>query len=190
MRITPEELHVQDSDYYEELYVKSGRLDKYARMSGRFGTEESFFTTAADEHHRIRRSAINPFFSRKRIIDFQPVIRAKLDKLCHKIAQYNVSGRELHLHEAWTAYAGDVVTEFTFARSYDHLDVPDFAETFNKPMHAACESSTMTLQFPWLWPLMNSLPEWLVMKLQPEFYLHIRVQRVSLVWPYLCSRSA
>ncbi len=170
-------MHVEDPDYFEELYVKSGRLDKYSRFSARFGTEESFFTTPSDEHHRLRRAAINPFFSKKRIIDFQPIIRAKLEKLCQKIAQYNVTNRELHLHEAWTAYAGDVVTEFTFARSYDHLDVPDFAETFNKPMHAACESSTMTLQFPWLWPLMNSLPEWLVMKLQPEFYLHIRIQR-------------
>ena len=45
IRITPDELHILDSDYYEQLYANSGRLDKYEWMSGRFGTAESFFNS-------------------------------------------------------------------------------------------------------------------------------------------------
>jgi hypothetical protein len=71
------------------------------------------------------------------------------------------------------------VTDFCFAKSYDHLDSPDFEVTFHEAMHAACETSTVTMQFPFLWPLMNSLPDWLVLKLEPTFYLHIQVQQVS-----------
>ena len=64
-------------------------------------------------------------------MEFQPVIREKLDKLCRKIAQFN--GREFQLHKAWTAWVGDVIAEYSFARSYDHLDIPDFTETVRTP---------------------------------------------------------
>jgi cytochrome P450 len=103
VRITPDELHVQDPDFFEELYVKSGKLDKYIPFSARFGTDQSLFTTASHDHHRLRRGAINPFFSKKKISDFQPVIQGHLDKLCRKIAQYANTERVLPLHRAFTA---------------------------------------------------------------------------------------
>jgi hypothetical protein len=78
--ITPEEIHVQDADFFEELYVRSGKLDKYVPFSNHFGTDQSLFTTASHDHHRLRRGAINPFFSKKKIVDFQPVIQGHLDK--------------------------------------------------------------------------------------------------------------
>lgn len=40
VRITPDGLHVEDSDYSEELYSRSGRLDKYEWMVGRFGKQD------------------------------------------------------------------------------------------------------------------------------------------------------
>ena len=181
IRITPEELHIQDSEYFEQFYVKSGRMDKYQWMSGRFGTEEAFFMTAPDDLHRLRRAALNPFFSKKRITEFQPVIRKKIAKLCQKIMQFHEKGSEFHWHKAMTAYAGDVISEYSYARSYDHLDSPGFSETYYEPMHAACEAGALTLQFPWLWWLMNSLPDVVVLKLQPLLYLLIKLQRVSAI---------
>jgi cytochrome P450 len=178
VRVTPNELHVLDSNYFEELYVRSGKLDKYGPFSARFGTDDTFFTAPSHEQHRRLRNAVSPYFSKRKITDFQPVIHTKLRKLCSKIETYAQTGRVLPLHRAWTAYAGDVVTEFCFAKAYDHLDSPDFQETFHEPMHAACESSTVLMQFPWLWPIMNSLPDWLVLKLEPNMHMHIQVQKV------------
>ncbi|KAK5196121.1 hypothetical protein LTR99_008070 [Exophiala xenobiotica] len=176
VRVTPNELHVLDSDYFEELYVKSGKLDKYAPFSARFGTDDTFFTAPSHEYHRRLRNSVAPYFSKRKIMDFQPVIRAKLDTLCSKIAEYAGTDRVLPLHRAWTALTGDVVTEFCFAKAYHHLDSPDFEETFHEPMHAACESSSVLMQFPWLWPIMNSLPDWLVVRVEPKMHMHIQVQ--------------
>lgn len=114
-------------------------------------------------------------------MDFQPVVRSKLNKLTIKIEEYVNTDRVLPLHRAWTAFSGDIVTEFCFANAYDHLDSPDFKDTFHEGMHAACESSNVLMQFPWLWPIMNSLPDWLVLKLEPTMYVHIQVQKVVLV---------
>ena len=149
-------------------------------MSGRLGNADSFLVTPAHDLHRLRRSPLNPFFSKKKVLEFEPIIREKLNNLCSKIAKYEASGREFNLLRAWTAYIGDALTEYCFANSYDHLESPDFAITFHDPMHAACEAGNALLQFPWIWPVLNNLPDWLVGKLNPPLYKLIMVQRVSL----------
>ena len=109
---------------------------------------------------------------------FQPIIREKLDILVKKIAQYKDSGR-LAINRAFTVLAGDIITEFTFAKSYDHLESPDFKETFYEPMFAASKSGHVSLQFPWIVPLIEKMPDSIVLKLQPLLHLIMVVQRVS-----------
>jgi len=60
VRITPDELHVQDSSFWDTLYARNPKADKYAWMNGRFGNEASIFTTSDQALHRLRRSALNP----------------------------------------------------------------------------------------------------------------------------------
>lgn len=176
VRITPDEIHIRDADYYDELYAKSGRMDKYDWMSGRFGNEGSLFTTAPDELHRIRRGALNPMFSKKKIIDFQPIIRSKLDKLVRALTTLSASGRPVVLSKAWGAYAGDIITEYAFSQSYNHLDVPDFEVTLQETVLSSAAVGHTTLQFPFLNPLMRSLPESWVTTLEPKIALTIQMQ--------------
>jgi len=37
IRISPNELHIDDPEFFDQLYLRSGRRDKYAYMSRRFG---------------------------------------------------------------------------------------------------------------------------------------------------------
>ena len=178
IRITPEELHIDDPTFLEDLYAR-GRVDKYEWMSDRQGNAGSIFTTASHELHRIRRAPLNPFFSKKRIMDFQPVIRRKIDILCGKIREHAETGSVFALNRAWTAFAGDIITEYVFGASYEHLESPDFQETFHEPFMAASEAGHLTLQFKWMHPLMRSLPDWVVLKMQPLLWLIIKLQRVS-----------
>ncbi len=60
VRITPEELHIRDSDYWEELYTTNPKADRYEWFAGRFGNNSSVFTTSNYALHRIRRGALNP----------------------------------------------------------------------------------------------------------------------------------
>jgi hypothetical protein len=115
IRVTPDELHVMDSDYWEQLY--KGRYDKYEWSAKRFGNSGSIFTTSKADRPRIRRAPLNPMFSRKQIVNFQPVIREKLDLMCKKIAEFKDNGRAFPINRPWTALTGDVITEFAFAKS-------------------------------------------------------------------------
>lgn len=62
VRITPDELHIQDSTFWEELYVRHPKQWKYEWTAGRFGTNNSVFTTSDPALHRVRRSALNSMY--------------------------------------------------------------------------------------------------------------------------------
>jgi cytochrome P450 len=95
VRIVPDELHVQDSQFYDTLYTKAGRVDKYDWMAGRFGCDTSVFTTSPDELHRIRRGVLNPLFSRARIVDLETLIRQKVNILLERISEFQAEGKIL-----------------------------------------------------------------------------------------------
>lgn len=157
IRITSFELHVFDPDFHEQIYSRSARREKYAWMEGRFGNPQSLFTTSNDDLHRVRRAALNPMFSRRQIQEgFQPGILEKVNKLCSKLAENRVDGHIVLLDRAYSAFSGDVITQFAFAKCYNHLDSPDFKETFYEAFMAASKSGHVTMQFPWMNPLMKS----------------------------------
>ena len=59
VRITPEEIHIDDIDFWDTLYAKHPKSQKYSWMNGRFGNESSIFTTCDPVHHRQRRAPLS-----------------------------------------------------------------------------------------------------------------------------------
>lgn len=153
VRITPDELHVEDSDYWDELYSQRNRYDKFEWMAGRFGNNSSVFTTAKHDIHSIRRGALNPFFSKRSIVEFQPIICKKVELLCKNIAKYKETGKEFRLNMAFSSFAGDVITQYALGICYDHLDVPDFDVNFHEAFMAVSGFGHVALQFPWVHPV-------------------------------------
>lgn len=178
IRITPFELHIDDPDYYATLYERTGRRDKYAYFSGRFGYASDSFSTIDHETHRMRRKALSPFFSDKKISEFQPVIRNKVYKLCQKLAEYQQDGRILPLHRAWMALTTDTITEYAFGRAYNQLDSPDFQETLHEALLAIYTTGQFALHFPIVFPILDMLPDWFVLKAQPVLQPVVGLRKV------------
>jgi hypothetical protein len=71
----------------------------------------------------------------------------------------------------------DIITEYAFARSYDQLDSPDFEETFLEALQTIYTTGNFGLHIPILFPLLNSLPDWLALKMKPELLSIIKLRR-------------
>jgi len=179
VRITPHELHVADSKFWNTLYGP-GRTDKYDVFQQRLNIPRSIFATPESDLHKLRKAPLLPLFSKQRISEFQPVIREKLDILCSKIDKYVQSGRSFKINRALTAFSGDVITTYVFGEAYNHLQSPDFKDTFHEPFMAASEAGHLANQFHWLWRVMESLPDSFVMVTQPIVMPIIRLGRVSI----------
>lgn len=86
MRITPNELHIKDSDYYEEIYAAAAKKrDKWEGWTVMAGAPGSSFATVGHNLHRLRRSALNPFFSKKAIASNEAQIKEKVEHLCSRL---------------------------------------------------------------------------------------------------------
>lgn len=180
IRITPTELHIDDPGYYESLYSRAGRRDKYSYFSGRFGYASDCFSTTNHDLHRLRRKALSPMFSVKKIEEFQPVIKEKVEKLCRKIALYQQDRQVLPLSRAWMALTTDVITEYAFAKSYDQLDSPNFQETLHEALVAIYTTGQFALHFPIVFPILDILPERLVKMAQPEVLPVVGLRKVNI----------
>ena len=147
---------MEDSQYFDELYSRSARYDKYEWMTGRFGANTMTFTTAKSDLHAIRRAPLNPMFSKRSIAKFEPVIRDKVKLMCKGIAATKQTGDILVLSNAFNAFAGDVITEYCFGFCYNHLESPGFKDNFHPAFMAVSAFGHLALQFPLMHPVSSS----------------------------------
>lgn len=173
-------MHIDDPDYFDVLYTRAGRRDKYAYFSGRFGYASDTFSSTNHDLHRQRRKAISPFFSASNIAEFQPVIREKVHKLCEVLSSSSPGGSVIRLSRAWMALTTDIITEYCFAKSYDQLNSPDFADTLHEALVAIYTTGNFALHFPMIFPILDMIPERFVPEIEPVIRIR-KVRSISVV---------
>ena len=183
IRITPAELHIDDPDYFDTLYGRGAtpRRDKFTYFSARFGWASDAFSTAPHDLHRSRRQAIAPFFSARSVEAFQPTIRSKVAKLCGKLDAAAGSQDVVRISRAMMALTTDIITEYAFARSYDHLDSPDFEDIMHEALVEVYVTGHFALHFPIVFPILDMLPEDFVRRFNPAILPVLGIRRVSFL---------
>ncbi|KAL4805142.1 cytochrome P450 [Aspergillus unguis] len=176
VRITPDELHFLDADLWETVFSKSGRVDKYDWLSSRFGNDTSVLTTAPHDLHRIRRGALNPFFSRQRIIGLQDAIRQKLDVLVSRVAEYEKLNAPMPIHRAYMAFSEDVIMRYCFGHDYAALSKDGFAPILHDVFVGVTMAGNAALQFPLLPKIMNALPQSWIQSIDSNYKLIFQMQ--------------
>ncbi|KAL4915704.1 cytochrome P450, partial [Aspergillus aurantiobrunneus] len=177
VRIAPDELHILDADLWETVFTKAGRVDKYDWMSSRFGNDTSVLTTAPDSLHRIRRGALNPFFSRQRILGLQSIVREKLDILLKRVGDYGALQVPMPIHRGYMAFSEDVIMQYCFGHNYASLHKQDWTPILHDAFAGVSIAGNAALQFPLLPKVMNALPHSWIEKLDPLYALIFRMQR-------------
>ena len=171
IRINPTELHINDPDYYDTLYNREGKWEKNPFYVNSFGNLLSGFGTVDHDLHRLRRSAINPFFSKQKVAALQPVIQQLADKLCKKLENIRATGEVVPLECAFDAFTMDVITEYSLDTSFGYLDHPGWSSDFRELERAFGEMGYTNKLFPPLESIMASLPDWLVLWMNPRLKL-------------------
>src|SRR6185436_10574162 len=90
------------------------------------GAPLSAFATNQHEHHRLRRSALNPFFSGRSVRALEPVILQTVDRLCARFDEASHSGEVVRLDAAYMALTMDVICVYVFGASEGHLEAADY----------------------------------------------------------------
>lgn len=177
VRISPDELHVNDPDYYEVLYARDTPRDKYDYYQRPFGAPLAVLNTIDHQRHRLLRSHMNAFFSMGRIRQQEPALRALLDKLCRRLKAWKETGCPVNIEYPYTCYTTDIITDYTMGDGYHYLDQADFIPAWNHTLMGTAKTLVFFRPIAWMLPLLFSMPERLTAWLNPGMELFFQFQR-------------
>lgn len=106
------------------------------------------FTTVSHELHRIRRAALNPYFSKRSIAEYAPVIQSVVDKFCARLEEATGTGVLVNLKYAYAAVATDVINEYCYSRTHNAVLTPDFNVGFYESVMALSKMCHMVSSAP------------------------------------------
>ena len=170
VRITPHELHISEPSFSDELYSFKAKLDRYEGATRHFGMDDATVFTVPYDKHKLRRSAMAPFFARNVVStsSYSHLIQEKVEKLCSRIEHFREKNQPMNIGLAFKCLATDVISEYALGKSYDLLDTPDFSAAWFEAQRDTGRFVLLAKHFPRLIPLLRQLPAWLITMLSPE----------------------
>ncbi|KAL9043508.1 MAG: hypothetical protein Q9214_003307, partial [Letrouitia sp. 1 TL-2023] len=178
IRINPTEVHICDPDFYDAIYTSSTPFDKMKELKHRFGLPDGIHATVEHDLHHVRRIALNPYFSKRQIYFLAPYIQERATKLADRLVnEYRDSIRPVVMNDAWATYTADVVTYYCFSWSWDFLAYPDFLAPFTAMTGSLASLAHVSWHFPWLNSFFQSLPDTVLVIVNPTMKPVIALQQ-------------
>ena len=164
VRINPDELHINDPEFFSEIYVTSGVRKSSRPASHRNGTpsRESTATTLDHDHHRQRRKALDPYFSKNMVTKLEPAIQVTVQRLHERLQGLKGSKTPINLFEVYGAVASDVITAYCFGSSWGSLEKDDYNADISRVHMFFTKLMPIFRLFPSLLTLSLAIPEWMM----------------------------
>ncbi|TGO33321.1 hypothetical protein BHYA_0252g00020 [Botrytis hyacinthi] len=159
IRITPDELHIQDVGFLDAVYAPSASpRDKYEYQLRTLRIPGGVGTTARYDLHRKRRAALSPFFSKRNVLHLEPLINEKMEQLCQMIEKHVKEETPANLSDLFFAFSNDVVTNFLFAHQVDVLSDEAQAALLRHNSYQLLMGININKHLPWIPDFLESLP--------------------------------
>ncbi|KAL8909676.1 MAG: hypothetical protein Q9171_004947 [Xanthocarpia ochracea] len=179
VRINPEELHIQDTEFYDQLYRRDNKLDKFPGQTKMFGMPGIFFTTETHELHRQRRSPYSPFFSKKAISDMSGSVKDRLDTLCYRLRDSQRQAQPMPLGLGYIALTTDIISHYALADCYHLLEQEDLGRDYHLLFLSFLQSVHFIKHLSFISALMQALPDAVMLWLRPSLRLAMHLMKVN-----------
>jgi cytochrome P450 len=171
IRINPREVHIQDPDYYEEIYASSIRnREKDPVLVAQFGLDGSGFASVDAESHRQRRAPVERFFSKRAVQNMEGLIYKATDKLVFYIDKARHSHSVVNLDAGFAALTSDVINEYVYGSNPGNLDKEGFNAHVRDGINGLFRMAHLIYFFPVLQTVMDMVPLGILEKVNPPAF--------------------
>ena len=132
------------------------------------GAPDSSFATASHSLHRLRRSALNPFFSKRSVYQVESLILGEIELLAQRFEAAIKTKEVIRLDAAYMALTMDIITHYAYGQSYNYLAEADFKLSWKEAVIASSANGAFLRQFPWFFPIMKSIPLSVLQVMNPQ----------------------
>ncbi|KAL7917142.1 cytochrome P450 [Trichoderma austrokoningii] len=166
IRISPNEVQIHDPEFYAQIYAGgSTKRNRYARSVSGNGSPGSMASAVSHDLHRLRRSSLNPFFSKAAVLRFEDRIQSRVSILCERFTGFLERKEIVDISVAMTSLTLDIITEYSFGESWNLMDRDDLSYNFIKVMRGGFE----TLQIRKLFnSIINLIPPSILARSSPD----------------------
>ncbi|KAI1769313.1 cytochrome P450 [Hypoxylon sp. FL1150] len=165
VRISPREVHISDPYFYDEVYAPSGRKrEKDRHFVGIFGFPTSVVATIPHELHRIRRGILNNFFSRRSVMALSSIILEKQAQLTQRLEEAHERDGVVRLDDGYAALTADIIAQYCWGTCPGFLE----DQNFRNDIRAAISEVSAMVHVNRFFPILASLPRWVMTTLQPN----------------------
>ena len=168
VRTSPFELHINDPDFYDEIYTSASRpRDKYEWQVKSGDSAQAMGFTVSHDLHRMRRTAVDYFFSTRSVAQLEHVVHERIQKLCERIEEFKTKQVPLNLTVAFLALTMDVIETYSFGVSSNLLELPEFSPEWRDTITAVMSKTALMNHFGWIPKLVQLIPESVLEKQEP-----------------------
>jgi hypothetical protein len=179
VRISPNEIHVNDPKYIDPIFTGPGkRRDKGQMTVNGLSASPTALATQKHDLHRSRRAALNPFFSKQNIRRLEPTIVEVLDRIFLRLDQHLEENSPVNMSLLYRAATHDIISEYAFGQGFVCFDRQDLNEPYFKAYHEMVLAWHFGCYFPWVGNLMRKLPPYIVTALVPTAIHFINIIKV------------
>ena len=169
IRIAPNEVLLTDPDNYDKIYSMNSKFSKDPSFYHLSGANTALFAITSNDDHRRHRTILNPFFSRRSVLEQESVVQRKVAKLLSRIVRDSERGTPTDISIAFRAISIDVITEYAFGadRCWGSLDREDLGVWYHKLSRSVVPMMYVFKLVPALQTPMQAMPLWIAKKLNP-----------------------
>ncbi|KAM0812547.1 putative Cytochrome P450 [Seiridium cardinale] len=154
VRINPNHLHINDPDYLDEIYAggrrKRNRDPWYSHATETGPMSWSLMESIDHDVHRMRRAALNPFFSKRAIQQLEGMIMDKVDSLVLRFGQSFAHNKTVNLTYSLAALTSDVVSAYALGSDLGNLRRDDWGREWLDAFRTVGLIHPIGRQFKWL----------------------------------------
>ncbi|KAJ5116547.1 Cytochrome P450, partial [Penicillium angulare] len=184
VRISPNELHISDPDYYGELF--GGTRDKVPIAALAAFLPTSMVVTVGHNLHAARRRPVANYFSKMAVQNLDSVLQSKIDKLCSRMQEVITTEAVFPLGAAFAALTADVISECSYGFSVNYLDDPDFKNDIQQGVSNLASIIHIPRWVPFSTTVFSSIPEGLLSRVHPALEATFRLKGLVRT----CSQAA
>lgn len=113
LRITPDEVQVNDAEFFDKLYVSgAAKRHRWDRASTGGTFPGAISSACSHDLHRIRRNSLNNFFSKAAILRLAQPLQARTASLCQTLEDAAGSGEAVSVNDTMSKLTLSVITEY------------------------------------------------------------------------------
>ncbi|KAA8632656.1 hypothetical protein SMACR_05258 [Sordaria macrospora] len=183
IRINPWEVHISDPDFHRELLPAgtNRRRDRTHFWCDQFGAPGSVVSTVPHELHKLRRSAVNHYFSTASVRNLQPVIEERVDALLARLREHGKTKKQtpIDMLHPFAALAYDIINEYAFAKAEHAVEHPTFRFDVTEGLTTGVQYGKLFQHIPILLTTLERLPPKFLAAISPA-YRSFLATRVSI----------